>query len=1470
MAATVDDGSLQFTAAIDDSQLTQSVSRIHVQLANIVKDAENIGTTFTESSTVQQQALAKTNQSVLELQSVLDALSKKGADALNPENANQFSSAIVGAFNEISQMLEQVGNSFGTDKIANLDRQLQSIGDEAQQLDVLFKFLKDNIADLNLNPEQAQAFVSQLDLLQQSLTKITEVTSSDLSTQLSEPFDISKATVQQLEEELDRLIQKEQMLQRALSNTTDVSNIEGYNNELKETDSQITAIASKLDELNVDKFLPEVENTAKSGANLLTQLRELRYQIAGAIQEYGEGSPQVIGLTKQAAQLEQRLKNAQKQISLFASNTAGLDALKQGFNGIVGGMTAMISAAALLSGDNKALQETVMKLFAVMQLVNGAEQLFVVINKNSATSQYLAALAMKTNTAAKVENTVATNVNTASKEANIAATDANAVSQAGAAAATTGASAATGGLSAALGALMTPLGMVALAIGVLVAVYELFKLKQSNAEDAFANENLRLQNQFKQNATLVTDIKNKGEIAVAQLEAAGKSQAEIREAQYQQLSQLLGLAINDYDSALGEFTKQLEALKAKYGNQDFINMAPKGFFGKLFSENKGEGLTGKVSYAFGQLFSGPSQKEIQNLKDAHKAMTDQKQKSDEASKALAVKTAQDQKATTQEGLRDATDAIAARLAKAKEAGNEEQAFELQKQLNISQANAQAWGQDAATRNRLYAEASDKNKEIDVQLAQWRISNETAVQNTLLSQSKQGSVEEYNAKSQLIALNAQKEIAAAKNNQTQINAIRADAARKQSDLDAQTDLASINRQKESQTNLIQAQLDAVQKGSQDELDLKLQLNQAKENADLAAARIAISQGTQTQDALVRIEADALAERKKLEDDYYENYFNRQASFINQQANQRALPFQTALNNPLLTPVQKDQANIGLTQVQIDATQKEYALRITEWTSAVTRGSEEAEKYKQKVDALKLALDALNGTLGNNQKQLQLDTATEISQRFQILSQSFSQIAQAAQSFNPDLAEIANTFAGLSASGNDLYLIFSKTATSMEKFQAGANAAVSIIGMVINAASQMNQAEQQYNDALIQQQDAYNQSLYQSILLNTQLKDNLFTTDFIGEINDGVKSLSLANENYTKAINDLANAKIKIGNKSVVDWSNVATGAAAGAVLGSVIPGLGTAVGAIVGGAGAVVGGVIGAIFGKKDKSIMAPLLAVPGIMDKLFDSSKTGIDALNEDYAKTLVNGTLLDAKGKELVNTLIEAADAAKAANQQISDAVKSLAGDLGNNLSNALVQAFEDGTDAGKAFAQSVSASLQTVLQQLLFNAIFEKPLKDLQDKLTTALENGGNVTDVYSDFFKTYGGLSKQFSDNLQQLKDQAASQGLDIFSNSSNQNQNTLSGAIQAGITEDTATLLAGQFNAMRLEAIMQTDLQKQISGGIIKQIDIMMQNLTYVVKIENNTGLTALYAQNLVDIKGSLKSIDSKMSDFDAVKKANGIH
>ena len=462
-----------------------------------------------------------------------------------------------------------------------------------------------------------------------------------------------------------------------------------------------------------------------------------------------------------------------------------------------------------------------------------------------------------------------------------------------------------------------------------------------------------------------------------------------------------------------------------------------------------------------------------------------------------------------------------------------------------------------------------------------------------------------------------------------------------------------------------------------------------------------------------------------------------------------------------------------------------------------------------------------------KNLEKDLSDNTLETFNKIVSIAGSLGNAFEGIGGGLADVGGLLSGIASQSANITTVIDKNASSTDKWMAAAQGVVNMISLVADASKRRKAAEAEYQRSLIQQQQEYNLSLNDTIGLQTELRSNIFTTDFEGKLSDGIAKMTDAQIKYQESLDKLDEGRAKAGQRDAVDWKAVGQGAASGATIGgaigSVIPVVGNVVGAAV---GAVVGGIVGLFAGKKKKDSYVDLLQeYPELIQKTVD----GVDQLNVELAKSLIAQNLVDDATKDLLNNTIEWTEQIKAANEQIESVIKDLSGSLGDDLRQSLVAAFEAGEDSAKAFGESVSKVIENIVSQLLFNAVFGKAFEDLQKQMIASYKDGGdgNLIDDLEKFFAVAGPLTEQYNKGLQAAQDQAKANGLDIFTGDKTKDKTGLSGQI-ASISEETGNLLAGSINALR---IYSADTNQVVRSQLLVLNDIR-GHTSYLISVDTS--------------------------------------
>lgn len=183
---------------------------------------------------------------------------------------------------------------------------------------------------------------------------------------------------------------------------------------------------------------------------------------------------------------------------------------------------------------------------------------------------------------------------------------------------------------------------------------------------------------------------------------------------------------------------------------------------------------------------------------------------------------------------------------------------------------------------------------------------------------------------------------------------------------------------------------------------------------------------------------------------------------------------------------------------------------------------------------------------------------------------------------------------------------------------------------------------------------------------------------------------------------------------------------------------------------------------------------------------------------------------------------------RQIADMYEEIANDIvqtdaksfAEELGDALAEAFEKGEDASKAFEETVNDVLKNAIINQLKKNFLEQQLQGALDQLQKSMGywNGDEfVFDGLTDY------EIEQFKNKVAAAKNgymQAMEVYKDLFKDltGEEETEDSLSGAVK-GVTEETANIVAGQLNAIRVNQV--------------EAVEVMRQQLMSLNQIANNT-------------------------------------
>lgn len=223
-------------------------------------------------------------------------------------------------------------------------------------------------------------------------------------------------------------------------------------NELREQSNALEDEASRMEQARA-----AAENTAQAHVSLRQQIRALKEEMADAVANgIDEQSEAYKRMVNELGRLQDIQGDIQSQGSVLANDEATFAGVLSGLNGVVGGFTAAQGAVALFVGENENLQKIMLKVQSLMSITMGLQQVAQTLNKDSAFSLITLNKAKEwwnnllavgrgeqiASTAATAADTTATIASTAATTANAAAEQASNTAKTASVGATTGAAAA--------------------------------------------------------------------------------------------------------------------------------------------------------------------------------------------------------------------------------------------------------------------------------------------------------------------------------------------------------------------------------------------------------------------------------------------------------------------------------------------------------------------------------------------------------------------------------------------------------------------------------------------------------------------------------------------------------------------------------------------------------------------------------------------------------------------------------------------------------------------------------------------------------------------------------------------------------------------------------------------------------------------------------------------------------------------
>jgi len=187
----------------------------------------------------------------------------------------------------------------------------------------------------------------------------------------------------------------------------------------------------------LENLAQKQEENANTQVSMRTRIRELREEMMRLVdQGIDEQSEAYQRLKNELGRLTDIQMDVQQQGRTLANDEAQFQGIISGLSGLAGGFSAVTGAVSLFAGENDDLQKVMTKVQSVMAITIGLQQVSQTLNKDSAfqlvtlngLKEWWRKIVEKA-TVAETAETVATTANTAAKQANAAATGESAAAE---------------------------------------------------------------------------------------------------------------------------------------------------------------------------------------------------------------------------------------------------------------------------------------------------------------------------------------------------------------------------------------------------------------------------------------------------------------------------------------------------------------------------------------------------------------------------------------------------------------------------------------------------------------------------------------------------------------------------------------------------------------------------------------------------------------------------------------------------------------------------------------------------------------------------------------------------------------------------------------------------------------------------------------------------------------------------------
>lgn len=411
--AEIDGGALSFKSVLDNDQLNAAIDETLRRVQGFSDAVVGSGDVMDKTTQEMVECIEIQRKVIQDLENSYNDLTAK-INAIEPGDAQ-------------NQLIEQA-NSVKQE----LDAERQGLVDLMNE----FSNLQGTTSGAAMSLEQIRAALGQIGDScadqEQEIVRL-ETQYKQLSTQMSDAFmagrdDEYRAINDRMSALKGEIAVRKQML-----------------NELRDQSNALENEAQKI-----EKVAAEAEKSAQSHVSFRTRLREVREELMQMELAGDTSSAKYKELQARMGELSEAMDAVTTQQNMLKRGERMWDGLLSGLSGVSGAFSAAQGAVALFSGENENLQKIMLKVQSLMAVTIGLKEVQLALDKDEAFQlvtinglkewwnnllavgrgeQVASTAATVADTAATVADTAATSANTAAQQANTAAQAGNTVAQ---------------------------------------------------------------------------------------------------------------------------------------------------------------------------------------------------------------------------------------------------------------------------------------------------------------------------------------------------------------------------------------------------------------------------------------------------------------------------------------------------------------------------------------------------------------------------------------------------------------------------------------------------------------------------------------------------------------------------------------------------------------------------------------------------------------------------------------------------------------------------------------------------------------------------------------------------------------------------------------------------------------------------------------------------------------------------------